>query len=140
MPAGWLLRLCRAHGGLARMGDWMPGLQLLRSCSSGAVINPAAYRLVMHGPRTHPIPQGYELLAQEVREAFLNARLADHAGEPWARLDVAGCELRPGSAHAEALAQVGLSRLPRLGPLGCCATSGRRPITWAAHLVSHAPN
>lgn len=58
-------------------------------------------------PLKLPLLQGHELLAQEVREAFLNAKLADHAGEPWARLDVAGCELRPSSAHAEALAEVG---------------------------------
>ena len=43
---------------------------------------------------------------QEVREAYMHARLADHAGEPWARLDLAGCELKPGSAHADALRQV----------------------------------
>ena len=64
-------------------------------------------------PAQHPAPvstpplQDCELLAQEVREAFLNARLADHAGEPWARLDMAGCELVPGSAHAEVLQEVG---------------------------------
>lgn len=52
--------------------------------------------------------QGPELLAQELREAFLNAKLADHAGEPWARLDVAGCELKPGGGHADALREVRL--------------------------------
>lgn len=36
----------------------------------------------------------------------MNAKLADHAGELWARLDMAGCELLPGSSHAETLAQV----------------------------------
>ncbi|KAL4423969.1 hypothetical protein ABPG75_001270 [Micractinium tetrahymenae] len=55
-----------------------------------------------------PSPQGPALLEQEVREAFMNAKLAGHlmAGEAWARLDMAGCELVPGGGHAEALAQL----------------------------------
>lgn len=49
-----------------------------------------------------------------MREAFINAKLAAHlsAGEAWARLDMAGCELATGAQHAEALAQ---ARLPRRG-------------------------
>ena len=60
--------------------------------------------------------QGWELLVQEVREAFLNARLADHAarGEAWARLDIAGCELAPGGGHASALQQARAGRMPHL--------------------------
>ena len=49
--------------------------------------------------------QGAELLAQDLREAFLNSQLAGHAGEPWARLDLAGCELGPGGDHAAVLQQ-----------------------------------
>ena len=69
--------------------------------------------------------QGCELLAQELRESFLNSRLAGHAGQAWARLDLAGCELRPGAGHADALRQ---ARWPGRGaglladplPVTCC--------------------
>ncbi|GAB4814943.1 hypothetical protein N2152v2_001989 [Parachlorella kessleri] len=66
-------------------------------------------------PSMDPLPSPKDSALQDLREAFLNARLAGcwQRGEAWARLDLAGVELEAGEGHA--LAQ----RLDKLWAVLC---------------------
>lgn len=57
------------------------------------------------GPPMQAPMQDCELLEQAVREAFIHDKLAEHVGEPWARLDLAGCELCPNHDYKAQLKQ-----------------------------------
>jgi hypothetical protein len=55
--------------------------------------------------------QDQELLQQAVREAYIHTKLAEHVGEPWARLDLAGCELCLDHDYEAQLEQASISRI-----------------------------